>query len=109
MEAGLVFAALRKEGLPLFLSFSTAAQVLGASSEAALRQSWRRGNCPVRVTRCATGALGFALPDVAEFLSTGIPQPQPLLLAARNAIPTPARRGAPKKASRLRKCIQIPA
>ncbi len=101
MDSGVTFAALRREGLPLFLSFSTAAQIVGAPSEAALRQSWRRGNCPVRVTRCANGALGFALPDVAEFLSTGLPQAQPLLLAARDAIPTASTRGAPKKGRRL--------
>lgn len=109
MKFSEIFSALRSEGLPLFLSFAAAVPVLGVPSEKALRQAWRRGSCPVRVSRNATGQLGFSLVDISEFCATGIPQTQPILLCVRDAVPKQKKRGAPTKAERIAKlAAQVP-
>lgn len=101
MNQQQIFQSLIQEGHPLFLTFAEAAPIIGAQSEAALRQAFRRRKCPVRVTFSFTGTLGFSLPDITEYLATGKRQEQPILVRSVTPVQAKAKRGAPTKVQRI--------
>lgn len=84
-----IFELLRAEGLPLFLPYFLAFDLLGAPSERALRQAVRRKTCPLEESKGVTGARGFKLSDIAVFLET------------EGGIPPSRRRGRPGKAEEI--------
>ncbi len=84
-----IFESLRAEGLPLFLTYFLAFELLGAPSERALRQAVWRKKCPIQESEGPTGGKGFKLSDIAVFL------------ASQGGGPPTRGRGRPDKAAEI--------